>query len=132
MGHYRLVISALYVGLFVRLTGPFVIMVYFSTYFSPFSSNFKTFFLLFHMLMTHEQQDKTQDIIVLVQNNKHRLQCTQDGFPQDGLTASSYHLIPDHRTIKGHVELLNPPLSHQLINPSMLLHHILDLSRHQS
>ena len=26
-------------------------------------------------------------------DNKHRLHCTQDGFLQDGLTASSYHLI---------------------------------------
>ena len=61
--------------------------------FSPFLSNFKTFFLLFHMLMTHEQQDKTPENIVLVQGNKHRLHCTQDGLPQDGLTASSYRLV---------------------------------------
>ena len=44
-----------------------VIAVYFLHVFSPFLSNFETFFLLFHTLTTHEQQDKTQDIIVLVQ-----------------------------------------------------------------
>ena len=56
-------------------------------------SNFKTFFLSFHMLTIHEQQDKTQENIVLVQRNKHRLHCTQDGLPQDGLTASSDRLV---------------------------------------
>ena len=70
-----------------------VIAVYFCTYFSPFLSNFKTFFLSFHTLTTPEQQDKTQENIVLVQRNKHRLHCTQDGLPQDGLTASSYRLV---------------------------------------
>ena len=82
------------------------------------------------MLTTHEQ-DKTQDIIVLVQDNKHRLHCTQDRLPQDDLTASSYRLL-DHRTIEGHVELLDSPLSHQLVDLSMLCNHILDLSRDQS
>ena len=94
-------------------------------YFSPFLY-FETFFLLFHTL-THEQQDKTQDIIILVQDNGHRLHCTQDGLPQDGLTASYYHLL-DHRAIEGHVELFDSPLSHQLIDPAMLLDHILDLT----
>ena len=62
-------------------------------------------------------------------DNKHRLHCTQDRLPQDGLTASSYHLIPDHRTLsKGHVVLFNPPLSHQFVDQPMLLHHILDLT----
>ena len=70
-----------------------VIAVYFRTYFSSFLFNFKTFFLSFHKLTTHEHQDKTQDIIVLVQRNKHRLHCTQDGLPQDGLAASSYRLV---------------------------------------
>ena len=44
-----------------------VIAVYFCTYFSPFYPTLKTFFLSFHTLTTHEQQDKTQEIIVLVQ-----------------------------------------------------------------
>ena len=69
-----------------------VVAVYFCTYFLPFLSNFTTFFFSFHTLMTHEQQDKTQDTIVLVQRNKHRLHCTQDRLLQDGLTASSYRL----------------------------------------
>ena len=61
--------------------------------FFTFLSNFKTFFLSFHTLTNHEHQDKTQENIVLVQRNKHRLPCTQDGLPQDDLTASSYRLI---------------------------------------
>ena len=61
-------------------------------------------------------------------NNKHRLHCTQDGLPQDGLTASSYHLVTDHWTLsKGHVVLLDPSLCHQLVDQPMLLNHILDL-----
>ena len=105
-----------------------VIAVYFCMYFSPFLSNFKTFFLSFHMLTIHEQQDKTQDTIVLVQDNKHRLHCTQDESPQDGLTASSYRLL-DHQTIEGHVVLLDSPLFHQRVDQSMLVDHILDLTR---
>ena len=63
------------------------------------------------------KQDKTQENIVLVQGNKHRLHCTQDGLPQDDLTASSYRLILDHWTLsKGHVVLLNPPLCNQLVD----------------
>ena len=61
-------------------------------------------------------------------DNKHRLHCTQDGLPQDGLTASSYHLVTNHRTIKGHVELLDSSLCHQLIDQPMLRNHILDLT----
>ena len=80
------------------------------------------------MLTTHEQQDKTQEIIVLVQDNKHRLHCTQDGLPQDGLTASSYRLVPNHRTLKGHVVLLDPPLCHQLVDQPVLVNHIMDLT----
>ena len=47
-----------------------VIAVYFRTYFLPLLSNFKTFFLSFHTLTNHEHQDKTQDIIVLVQRQQ--------------------------------------------------------------
>ena len=79
------------------------------------------------MLTINEQQDKTQDIIVLVQDNKHRLYCTQDGLHQDSLTASSYRLL-DHWTIEGHVELLDSPFYHQIIDQSMLINHILDLT----
>ena len=79
------------------------------------------------MLTIHEQQDKTQDTIVLVQDNKHRLHCTQDESPQDGLTASSYRLL-DHQTIEGHVVLLDSPLFHQRVDQSMLVDHILDLT----
>ena len=75
---------------------------------------------------------KTRHKIVLVQDNKYRLHCTQDGLPQDGLTASSYRLIPDHRTLKGHVVLVDSPLCHQLVDQPMLSDHILDLSRDQS
>ena len=44
------------------------------------------------------------------------------------LTASFYRLILDHQTIEGHVELLDPPLCHQLVDQAMLLNHILDLT----
>ena len=71
--------------------------------------------------------DKTQEIIILVQRQEARLHCTQDGHPPDGLTASSYHLFDHSRTLKGHVELLNRPVHHHLINPLMLFNHILDL-----
>ena len=109
----------------------FVIAVYFSMYFSPFLSNFKPSFFHFTRSRLMNNQDKTQDIIVLVQDNKHRLHCTQDGLPQDGLTASSYRLL-NHRIIKGHIELLDSPLHHQLVDKLMLGNHILDLSRDQS
>ena len=51
--------------------------------------------LLSFFLHAHDtrRQDKRQENIVLVQGNKHRLYCTQDGLPQDGLTASSYRLV---------------------------------------
>ena len=60
-------------------------------------------------------------------NNKHRLHCTQDDLPQDGLTASSYRLL-DHQTIEGHVVLLDSPFRDQIVNQSMLVNHILDLT----
>ena len=111
----------------VRSAPILVIAVYFCTYFLPFLSNFKTFFLsFFHMLTTHEYQDTRHHCIGT--RNKPRLHCTQDGLPQDGLTASFYRLVMNHRTIKGHVELLDSPLSHQFIDPTMLLDHVLDLT----
>ena len=87
--------------------------------------------LLYFFSHAHDTrtQDKIQENIVLVQRNKHRLHCTQDGLPQDGLTASSYRLILNHRTLgKGHVILLNPPLCNQLVDQAMLLNHALDLT----
>ena len=106
-----------------------VIAVYFCTYFSPFYPTSTPSLFHFHTLTNHEHQDKTPENIVLVQRNKHRLHCTQDGLPQDGLTASSYCLILDHRTLdKGHVVLLNPPLCNQLVDQAMLLNHALDLT----
>ena len=69
-----------------------VIAVYFCTYFSTFLSNFKTFF---HSTRSRVTNNKTRHKTssYWYKDNKHRLHCTQDGFLQDGLTASFYHLI---------------------------------------
>ena len=61
--------------------------------FLPFLSNFKTFFLSFHTLMTHEHKTRHKKTSYWYKDNKHRLHCTQDRSPQDGLTASSYRLV---------------------------------------
>ena len=95
--------------------------------FHHFYPTFKPSFFYFTHSQLKNNQDKTQDIIVLAQDNKHRLHRTQDRRYQDGLTASFYRLL-DYWTIEGHVKLLDSPLSHQLVDPSMLLHHILDLT----
>ena len=69
----------------------------FCTYFSPFYPTLKpslkpSFFYFTHSRPTNNKT-KTQDVMVLAQRNKHRLHCTQDRFPQDDLTASSYCLV---------------------------------------
>ena len=102
-------------------------MAYFCMYFSSFLSNFKPSFFHFTRSRSTNNEDKTQDIIVLVQDNKHRLHCIQDGLPQDSFTASSYRLL-DRRTLEGHVVLLDPSFCHQIVDQLMLVNHILDLT----
>ena len=96
--------------------------------FSPFLSNFKPSF--FHFTCSQFTNNKTRHKTssYWYKDNKHRLHCTQDGLPQDSLTASSYHLITDQWTLKGHVVLLDSPLCHQLVDQPMLVNHILDLT----
>ena len=49
----------------------------------------------FHFTCSRPMNNKTRHKKTLYwyKDNKHRLHCTQDGLPQDGLTASSYRLI---------------------------------------
>ena len=106
-----------------------VIVVYFSTYFSPFLSNFKPSFFTFTCSQFTNNEDKTQEIIVLVQRQEARLHCTQDGHPSRWFTASSTCLFNNPRTLKGHVKFLNCPIRHHLVDHSVLLNHVLDLSK---
>ena len=85
--------GVLFISLFISLHLLLVIAVYFCTYFLPFYPTLKPSFFHFTCSQHTNNKTKQQDIIVLVQRNKHRLHCTQDGLPQDGLTASSYRLI---------------------------------------
>ena len=105
-----------------------VIVVYFGTCFSPFLSNFKPSFLPFTQSQFTNNKDKTQEIIILVQRQEATLHCTQDRHHNRWFTASLTHLSGNPRTLKGHVEFLNCPICNHLINPSMLIHHILDLT----
>ena len=49
--------------------------------------------------------------------------------PHRWSTASTTHLFNNPRTFKGHVEFLNHPIHHHLVDPSMLFDHILNLLR---
>ena len=106
-----------------------VIVVYFSTYFSPFypTSNPLSFLLQAHNSWIMKTRHKKSSY--WYKDKDTRLHCTQDRNPTDSLQPQQTRLFNNPRTLKGHVELLNSPIHNHLINPPMLLYHILDLLR---
>ena len=67
--------------------------------FHHFYPTLKPSFFLFTRSRFTNNEDKTQDIIVLVQDNKHRLHCTQDASSRwfNSLILPSSHESLDHQ-----------------------------------